>query len=142
MVIMALTDKDIVLVKETLALVLPIADAAAEMFYQHLFEIAPEVRPLFKGDMKKQGAMLMGSIKLAVDNINNPDILLPAIQKLGERHAKYNVQEDHYTTVGQALLWTLEQGLADAFTSDVKSAWAATYTTLACEMIKAQRSVA
>jgi hemoglobin-like flavoprotein len=141
MVIMALTDKDIALVKETLALVLPIADAAAEMFYQHLFEMAPEVKPLFKGDMKKQGAMLMGSIKLAVDNINNPSVLLPAIQKLGERHAKYNVQEDHYTTVGQALLWTLEQGLADAFTPDVKTAWAATYTTLACEMIKAQRSV-
>ncbi len=139
---MALTDKDIGLVKETLALVLPIADAAAEMFYQHLFEVAPEVKPLFKGDMKKQGAMLMGSIKLAVDNINNPNVLLPAIQKLGERHAKYNVQEDHYTIVGQALLWTLEQGLADAFTSDVKNAWAATYTTLACEMIKAQRSVA
>jgi hemoglobin-like flavoprotein len=140
MVIMALTDKDIALVKETLALVLPIADAAAEMFYQHLFEIAPEVKPLFKGDMKKQGAMLMGSIKLAVDNIDNPNVLLPAIQKLGERHAKYNVMEDQYTVVGQALLWTLEQGLADAFTNDVKKAWAATYTTLACEMIKAQRN--
>ncbi|QBC44396.1 globin family protein [Iodobacter fluviatilis] len=138
---MALTDKDIALVKETFALVLPIADTAAEMFYQHLFEIAPEVRPLFKGDMKKQGAMLMSSIKLAVDNINNPDVLLPAIQKLGERHAQYNVQEEHYTTVGQALLWTLEQGLADAFTLDVKKAWAATYTTLACEMIKAQQNV-
>jgi hemoglobin-like flavoprotein len=141
MYIMALTDKDIALVKETLALVLPIADTAAEMFYQHLFEVAPEVKPLFKGDMKKQGAMLMGSIKLAVDNINNPAVLLPAIQKLGERHAQYNVQEEHYTTVGKALLWTLEQGLADAFTLDVKKAWAATYTTLACEMIKAQQSV-
>ncbi|MEJ2792339.1 globin family protein [Iodobacter sp. LRB] len=139
---MPLSDKDISLVKETLALVLPIADTAAEMFYQHLFEIAPEVKPLFKGDIKKQGAMLMTSIKLAVDNINKPEILLPAIQKLGERHAHYHVQEEHYTTVGQALLWTLEQGLADAFTSDVKSAWAATYTTLACEMIKAQRGTA
>lgn len=138
---MALSDKDISLVRETLTLVLPIADAAAEMFYQHLFEIAPEVKPLFKGDMKKQGAMLMSSIKLAVDNINKPEVLLPAIQKLGERHAQYRVQEDHYTTVGQALLWTLEQGLADAFTDDVKKAWAATYTTLACEMIKAQRTV-
>ncbi|AMC33169.1 globin family protein [Janthinobacterium sp. B9-8] len=138
---MALTDKDIALVRETLALVLPIADAAAEMFYQHLFEIAPEVRPLFKGDIKKQGAMLMSSIKLAVDNINKPEVLLPTIQKLGERHAKYAVQEEHYTTVGHALLWTLEQGLADAFTDDVKKAWAATYTTLACEMIKAQRAV-
>jgi hemoglobin-like flavoprotein len=138
---MALTEKDVEIVRTTLALVLPIANTAAEMFYQHLFEIAPEVKPLFKGDMQKQGAMLMGSIKLAVDNINKPEILLPAIQKLGERHAQYHVQEEHYTIVGKALLWTLEQGLADAFTNEVKQAWAATYTTLACEMIKAQKSV-
>ncbi|AZN36793.1 globin family protein [Iodobacter ciconiae] len=136
---MALSDKDISLVRETLALILPIADAAADMFYQHLFEIAPEVKPLFKGDIKKQGAMLMTSIKLAVDHIDKPEILLPTVHKLGERHAQYHVQEDHYTIVGQALLWTLEQGLADAFTEDVKRAWAAVYTTLACEMIKAQR---
>ncbi|MGL4603015.1 MAG: globin family protein [Iodobacter sp.] len=138
---MALTEKDITLVQQTLPLILPVADRAAEMFYQHLFEVAPEVQPLFKGDLKKQGAMLMTSIKLAVENINNPQLLLPAVAILGQRHAQYHVEEEHYTLVGQSLLWTLEQNMADAFTLDVKKAWAAIYTTMACEMIKAQRSV-
>ena len=44
------------------------------------------------------------------------------------------VRDDHYDTVGAALLSTLHQGLGDAFTPEVATAWATAYTLLAGTM--------
>ena len=68
------------------------------------------------------------------------DQILPAVEALGRRHAGYGVREGHYATVGAALLWTLEQGLGDAFTTDVRKAWTTAYGTLASVMIEAGRT--
>jgi hemoglobin-like flavoprotein len=65
------------------------------------------------------------------------DQIVPAVQALGRRHAGYGVREPHYATVGEALLWTLEQGLGEAFTPAVRNAWATAYGTLASVMIDA-----
>ena len=123
--------KQIQLVQESFAKVLPIADAAAAMFYQRLFETAPELKPLFKGDMQQQGKRLMSMIGLAVRKLNALPELVPALQELGGRHAGYGVKPRDYATVGGALLWTLEQGLGAAFTGEVKQAWTAVYGVLA-----------
>ena len=53
------------------------------------------------------------------------------LRRLGERHADYGVADAHYDTVGEALIWTLGQGLGDDFTDEVKNAWLTTYTLLA-----------
>jgi len=129
-----MTPQQIQLVQSTFNLVRPIASAAADLFYQRLFELDPSLRPLFTGDMKKQGAMLMSAISMAVNGLDRPDSIIPAVQGLGRRHVAYGVQAEHYTTVGAALLWTLEQGLGEAFTPEVKEAWTATYTLLATVM--------
>jgi methyl-accepting chemotaxis protein len=119
------------LVQDSFAAVLPIAEAAAELFYGRLFELDPSLRRLFKGDMKEQGRKLMAMIKIAVAGLDDLGKLVPAVQALGRRHAGYGVEDEHYDTVAAALLWTLEQGLKDAFTPDVKAAWAAVYGVLA-----------
>ena len=111
------------LVQESFAAVAPNAEAAADLFYGRLFELDPSLRPLFKGDMKKQGRKLMAMLKTAVRGLDNLDKLVPAVQDLGRRHATYGVKPAHYDTVGAALLWTLEQGLKGGFTPDVKAAW-------------------
>lgn len=122
------------LVQETFKLVVPIREQAAAMFYDRLFALNPDVRSLFKGDMKRQGALLMAMIGTAVNGLNRLDEIVPAVQDLGRRHATYGVRKEHYGTVAAALLWTLEQGLGAAWTPEVKEAWTACYTLLATTM--------
>ncbi len=125
------------LVQTSFEQVRPIADAAAALFYNRLFELDPTLRPLFKGDMKEQGRKLMDMITLAVKGLDRPEALLPALAALGRRHAGYGVNKHDYETVGEALLWTLEQGLGPGFTPDVREAWEAVYGFVAGAMREA-----
>jgi len=125
------TPDQVALVQASFAKVAPIAETAAELFYTRLFELDPSVKPLFKGDMTEQGKKLMAMISAAVKGLKHPDKLIPAVQQLGRNHLGYGVVDAHYDTVGAALVWTLGQGLGEAFTPDVKDAWIAVYTLLA-----------
>jgi hemoglobin-like flavoprotein len=126
-----MTPTDIQLVQTSFKSVLPIAEQAADLFYGRLFEIAPEVRPLFPEDLKEQKKKLMGMLATAVSNLHQVEKILPAVQDLGKRHAGYGVTDTHYKPVGEALIWTLDKGLGPTFTPEVKGAWVAAYTTLA-----------
>lgn len=132
-----MTPEKITMIKESWAMVVPIADKAAELFYGKLFEIDPELKPLFKGDMTEQGKKLMRMITLAVGSLDKLEDIVPAVQDLGRRHVDYGVKDEDYDTVAEALIWTLEQGLGDAFTDELKSAWVDTYTILATTMKEA-----
>ncbi len=122
------------LVKQTWTAIVPIADKAAELFYGRLFELDPEVKPLFKGDMKEQGAKLMKTIGIAVNALDNLEPLVPTLKQLGAAHAGYGVKDAHYDTVAAALLWTLEQGLGDSYNTEVEQAWVAVYGIVADTM--------
>jgi hemoglobin-like flavoprotein len=137
-----MNQKQIELVQSSFAEVLPIAETAAALFYDRLFELDPSLRAMFRGDLKKQGKMLMDMIALVVVNLRNLERIVPSIRALGERHAGYGVQDEHYDTVGEALLWTLGQGLGELFTDDVHDAWATAYTILATTMKDAAAEVA
>ncbi|PKB70571.1 MAG: hemin receptor [SAR202 cluster bacterium Io17-Chloro-G6] len=132
----------ITLVQSSWSKVIPISDMAAELFYGRLFETDPSTKVLFKGDLKEQGRKLMAMITEAVQGLNDLEGLVPAVQDLGRRHGGYGVQEKHYGSVASALLWTLEQGLGEAFTPEVKSAWTETYMLLAAVMKEASAKVA
>ena len=135
------TAKQIELVQASFKKVAPIAEAAAEMFYSRLFELDPTIKDLFKGDMKEQGKRLMAMIATAVAGLNDLDSLVPSVKELGLRHTKYGVVDKHYDTVGEALLWTLEQGLGAEFTPDVKQAWTTVYTLLAEVMMEGAQAL-
>jgi len=137
-----MTPEQAVLVKNSWALVTPIADKAAELFYGKLFEMDPELKSLFKGDMTEQGRKLMAMINTAVNGLDKLEAIVPAVEKLGERHVDYGVKDKDYDTVGGALLWTLEAGLGDAFTPEVKEAWTVVYTVLANTMKSAAAKAA
>lgn len=132
-----MTPDQIQLVQDSFAKVVPIKDQAAELFYGRLFETAPEVRPLFKGDMKEQGAKLMATLAVVVNGLNNIEAVLPVAGDLAKRHVDYGVTPDHYPLVGSALLWTLGQGLGDEFTGEVETAWTDAYGLLSGAMIAA-----
>lgn len=125
------------LVQTSFAKVVPISETAAELFYGRLFEIAPEVRPLFKGDMKDQGKKLMATLNVAVQSLTDLPKLAPVLEKLAIGHVPYGVKAEHYDKVGAALLWTLEQGLGESWTPETAEAWTETYKIVASTMINA-----
>jgi hemoglobin-like flavoprotein len=134
-----MTPEQIALVRDSFKQVLPIKEQAAELFYNRLFEIAPETKPLFKGDIRSQGAKLMAALAMVVNALDRLDTVLAPVKDMARRHVHYGVTEAHYASVGEALLWTLEKGLGDAFTPAVKSAWATAYGALSGVMIAAAR---
>ena len=132
-----MTPTQIDLVQRSFAQVKPIAATAAELFYNRLFSLLTQpaishaLRRLFTGgDMAKQGQMLMSMIGAAVAGLRDLETLSPVVRGLGARHVGYGVQPSHYLVVGAALIWTLEQGLGDAFTPDVREAWTEAYALL------------
>ncbi|HKH72750.1 MAG TPA: globin family protein [Vicinamibacterales bacterium] len=122
------------LVQTTFAVVAPLADDVAALFYRRLFEIDPSLESMFPGDMSGQRRKLMVMLTAAVKGLPRLDRLIPVLEDLGRRHAEYGVIESHYETVGEALLWTLEKGLGPEFTPDVKEAWTTVYGVLAATM--------
>ena len=129
-----ITGKQKDLVQSTFAQVAQISEQAAEIFYAKLFELDPELKPLFKGDMKEQGQKLMSMLATAVRGLDDLGTLVPAVKDLGVRHKEYKVEDAHYDTVAAALLSTLEVGLGDNWNEEVKDAWATVYTVLATTM--------
>ncbi|MCL6512124.1 MAG: hemin receptor [Anaerolineae bacterium] len=129
--------RQIALVQKTFESVEPIAQQVGELFYTRLFEMDPSVRPLFKGDMKKQALMLMTVIGLAVRGLDRPEAIESSVRALGQRHFRYGVSAPDYNTFGAALIWALEQVLGDAFTHEVKQAWVEAYDLLSGAMKKA-----
>ena len=127
--------KTIDLVQSSFSKVAPIASTAAEIFYAKLFELDPKLKLIFPADdteaMKSQGNKLMTMLSSAVAGLTNLERLVPVLEDLGKRHVEYKVEPAHYDTVGAALLSTLEAGLGDDFTSEVKTAWADTYGVMA-----------
>jgi hemoglobin-like flavoprotein len=128
---MTLTREQIELVQYTFGLVASQAETVAQLFYGRLFELDPSLRPMFKSDLREQGRKLMQMISVAVHALDRLEEIVPAVQAMGERHVGYGVKAEDYATVGAALLWTLEQGLGDEFTADVREAWTVVYMLLA-----------
>ena len=127
-------------------LVVPIAETAADLFYKRLFELNPDYRALFGDDMSAQKRKLIAMLTFIVKSLDWKDAdwktevrededLFLVVLALGRRHSElYQVPDEAYDTVGQALLWTLDYGLGEAFTKDVKESWTLVYTLLASTM--------
>lgn len=107
------------------------------MFYANLFRLDPSTKPLFVGDMGLQGRKLTETLTFIVDNISDPDTLVPAATELARRHVGYGVTPDQYASVGAALIATLQQLLGPAFTENDMAAWAEAYDGLTSSMIDA-----
>ena len=130
-----MTPDQIKAIQDSFLKVAPISEQAAALFYGRLFEIAPAVKPLFRGDMKEQGRKLMATLGVVVNGLANLESILPAASALAKRHVDYGVKAADYTPVGAALLWTLERGLGEQWTPQLAAAWTEAYTILSGFMI-------
>ncbi len=134
--------EQITLVQESYEKLRPIAATAAELFYGRLFEIDPSTKSMFKGDMNEQGRKFMDTIEIIVNGLSVPEVILPVVKQLAQRHVGYGVKDEHYAKAGAALFWTLERGLGEDFTPDVREAWTEAYAFLTDVMIEASHEVA
>jgi hemoglobin-like flavoprotein len=134
--------RDLTLVRNSFDRVVPIAGVAADLFYDRLFYLAPSLRGMFPADMRDQKRKLMVMIATAVQGLHDLDTLVPQVKALGARHGGYGVEPAHYRIVGEALMWTLERGLGNAFTPDVRAAWSRVYALLAATMQDGARDAA
>jgi nitric oxide dioxygenase len=126
-----MTPEQVQIIRLTFSQAMSSKDKVGRMFYDRLFEIAPETRPMFKGDIDAQSRKLMDTLALAIGMLRDMPTLVATLQALAKRHVAYGVRDEHYDTVGAALLWTLEKGLGSAFTPEARTAWATLYGAVA-----------
>lgn len=134
-----MTTKNIELVKGSWALVAAMdMETVGSLFYNRLFEIAPEVQPMFsKTTMPEQSKKLLTMLSYVIAKLDKLDDIIDEVAKLAKRHQGYGVKAEHYTAVGQALLWTLEQGLGMQWNEELKASWTEVYIVLSGAMINA-----
>ena len=133
-------------IRRSWQLVVPIGETAADLFYKRLFELEPRYRSLFPQDMEPQKRKLLAMLAFIVKSVDWPEEawketvspeedLFLVVLALGRRHSElYEVPDASYDTVAEALLWTLDYGLGEAFTEEVREAWASMYTLVAKTM--------
>jgi hemoglobin-like flavoprotein len=112
------------------------------LFYNRLFEIAPEVKPMFsRTPIPEQSKKLLIMLSYIIAKLDRLQDIMDEVEKLAQRHAGYGVKDVHYSAVGEALLWTLEKGLGEHWNDELKTAWMEVYATLVGAMIAGQRKM-
>lgn len=129
-----MTPQQVLLVQRSFPAIAPVAEQVGGLFYARLFELDPDLRHLFSGEMAPQSRKLIEMLAAAVHLLDQPDRLLPVLRQLGARHVAYGVREADYATVGAALIWTLRQAVGETFTGDLEAAWVALYDLVARTM--------
>ena len=133
-----MTTKQIELVKSTwviVALLDPVV--VGQLFYNRLFEIAPQVKPMFRSPIEGQSKKLVSMIAYIIHKLDKLSEIIGDVRKLAKQHVSYGVEPAHYLVVGNALMWTLEQGLGKHWNDETREAWVKCYTILSNAMIEA-----
>jgi hemoglobin-like flavoprotein len=134
-----MTRRQVGLVRKSFAALLPVAEAAAALFYARLFELDPTLRSSLSGDLREHGRRLMHMLTIVVRGLDTPETLEPALRALG-RQVGYSVTRAHDASAELALLWSLEQALGSDFTPEVREAWRAGQQWLIASLRSAETS--
>lgn len=135
-----MTTHQISLVQNSFEMVRPIAHTAGELFYNNLFEMAPQARAMFKTPIPEQAGKLIYTLSYVVTRLHTPDTIMEDVRKLAIRHNQYGARAEHYELVGAALLKTLGQGLGEHWNEELKDAWTAAFTMISNAMINASET--
>ena len=127
--------EDIARVRASFDLLWPVSSGMSVLFYQRLFEIAPDVQALFRFPMDEQRRKFIATLATIVANLDS-DTSLSAATRLARQHVSYGVQPDHYPIVGQALLWSLEKALGERWTAEDTTSWSKAYAFVSDHMVR------
>jgi hemoglobin-like flavoprotein len=132
-----MTPVQIELIRRSFDAIWPVHRKLATLFYRRLFELAPDARPLFTGDMERQHLKLMDMIATIVGALDERELFQSIIADVGRQHARFGVAPAHYAAFGEALIWSLEQQFGGAFTSELRAAWIELYDIVRRGMVAA-----
>ena len=116
-------DRQIELVRQSYERVATRGEELAELFYAELFTIAPAVRTLFDGDLRRQYMKFLMMFALVMRSLHAADDLRRILGDLGLKHASYGVKSRHYTPFGNAFLRMLKNALGAEYTAEMDEAW-------------------
>ena len=133
---MTLTTAQIDLIRDSFHRLQPDVESASELFYDRLFEIAPELRAMFRSDMAGQGMRFMSTLGVILQHLDDPQALRPHLEHLAQGHAAYGVKPEHFHPMGQALIRTMRETIGEEFPEGAAAAWEAAYELLAREMVE------
>ena len=137
-----MTPKQVELVKSSWSHVAAIdPDIVGTLFYNRLFEIAPEIKDLFHRPIPEQSRKLLTILDHVIEKLDALDEILENIVKLSQRHDGYGVKPEHFAEVGEALLWTLGKSLGERWNEEVKEAWTLCYVKLSSTMMNAVKHI-
>ncbi len=135
-----MTPKQIRIVKQSWSILQKIDPViVADVFYTKLFHDKPPLRKMFPEKMEDQYKKLIDMISVIIGRLDRLDELTQDIEDMAKRHTGYGVKDQHYTLVGNALLWTLAKGLGNDWTDEMKDAWIECYTTLTNIMVRSAK---
>ena len=130
------------LVRRSFDAIWPVRRKIAVLFYQRLFELAPDARHLFPDDMERQHLKLMDMIAAIVGALDERELFQSIITDSGRQHAQFGVNPSHFVAFGEALIWCLEQQFGSAFTPQLREAWITLYDAVRDEMLRAAQQAA
>jgi len=126
--------RQILLVRSSFRSVQMFDDVVAHLFYNRLFKSEPNLRHLFRGNLREQGLKLVHTLSLVVNSLEDLNPLRQTVQKLGRQHSGYGVADEDYDKVAEALMWTFRQVLGSEFTDETEEAWLTAYNLVADTM--------
>jgi hemoglobin-like flavoprotein len=134
-----MTPEQIDLIQRSFDAIWPVRRNLADLFYDRFFELAPDAKRLFPGDMERQHLKLMDMIAAIVGALDKRELFHSLISHTGRQHAQFGVNSSHFVAFGTALIWGLEQQFGDAFTPELKEAWVKLYDAVQSEMVRAAK---
>ena len=132
-----MTPEQVDLIRKSFDAMWPIRGDIAELCYGRFFDLAPDARTLFKGDMEQQRIKLMDMIAALVGSLDQRALFQSLVTHSGRQHGRFGVQPSQYAALGEALMWSLERKFGASFTPELREAWRALYATVQIEMLRA-----
>jgi hemoglobin-like flavoprotein len=129
------TPDSAILVQSTVGVLMEQQKRFTKELYRRLFELIPEARVLFRGDLEAQGQMLSHMLQFLVYAMGRPETMRLGLQTLGRRHAGYGVPPEYYPFFRQALLEAVRVILGERHTPQVEKAWADTMDMIINSMV-------
>ncbi len=132
-----MTPEQVELIRKSFDAMWSLRGDIAELCYSRFFELAPDAKDLFRGDMERQRVKLMDMIAALVGSLDQGALFRSLVEQSGRQHDRFGVRPSQYTALGEALLWSLEYRLGPSFTPELMESWKALYASVQAEMLRA-----
>jgi hemoglobin-like flavoprotein len=132
-----MTPEQVELIRNSFDAMWSMRDDIAELCYDRFFELAPDARCLFRGDMERQRVKLMDMIAALVGSLDQGALFRSMVEQSGLQHNRFGVRPSQYAAMGEALMWSLEYKLGPSFTPELRESWKALYASVQAEMLRA-----